>query len=304
VIFDCIEFNDRLRCGDVAVDLAFLAMDLDFRGRPDLAQRLIEGYVRSSGDADLPGLLEVYKCYRAYVRAKISAFTSSDPAVDDGERRAQRNLARHYFGLAYRYSGGGGRPCLVVLYGLMGTGKTSVARYLREAFGWHLISTDSVRKQIAGVGEDTRVYVPYNFGLYSPDMNRRTYAEVCRRAENLLEAGFSVAVDGAFKKQGERLPVIELAERTDSRLLFLETVCDPLVQRQRLEKRQQHDTRSDGRVEIMEQQRVDFEGPNPEHARRFERINTEGAKQDTRRRVMEILRSHRLLEQEEMVALA
>ena len=116
VIFDCIEFNDRLRCGDVAADLAFLAMDLDFRGRPDLARRLVDGYVAASGDDGLRELLDFYRCYRAYVRGKVSSFTASDPALDAAERRAQRNLARHYFGLAYRYAGGGERPSLVVVY--------------------------------------------------------------------------------------------------------------------------------------------------------------------------------------------
>lgn len=303
VIFDCIEFNDRLRCGDIAVDLAFLAMDLDFRGSPALATHLVDGYVQASGDTELPELLDIYKCYRAYVRGKIASFTSSDPAVDEAQRRVQRNLARHYFGLAYRYAGGGGHPSLVVLYGLMGTGKSSIARFLRDEMGWYLISTDSVRKQISGVGKDTRVYVPYNEGLYSPEMNRRTYEEVCRRAEHLLKAGFSVAIDGAFKKQDERLLVIRLAERTAANLLFLETTCDPADQRRRLEKRQLHSTRSDGRVELMEEQRLDFEPPNPESIELFQEMSTDTPKTETRRRVVSLLTDRGLLEAEELSAL-
>ncbi len=291
VIFDCIEFNERFRCGDVAVDLAFLAMDLDFRGRRDLSERLIDGYVAASGDATLREPLDFYKCYRAYVRGKVSGFTATDPGLDDLERRAQRNLARHYFGLAYRYAGGIGRPPLVVVYGLMGTGKTSVASYLREGFGWHMLSTDGVRKQIAGVGEQTRVYVPYGEGLYSPEMNRRTYEEVGRRAENLLQGGFPVVVDGAFKRQGERLALIEAAHRAEARPLFVETVCEAPSQRQRLEQRQQHDTRSDGRVELMERQRTEFEPANPDHAELFHTISTEGPERETRLRVVELLRS-------------
>jgi aminoglycoside phosphotransferase family enzyme len=68
IIFDCIEFNERLRCGDVAVDLAFMAMDLDFNGRSDLANHFVDRYVDASGDR----LLDFYKCYRAYVRGKIA----------------------------------------------------------------------------------------------------------------------------------------------------------------------------------------------------------------------------------------
>jgi len=295
IIFDCIEFNERFRCGDVAVDLAFMAMDLDFNDRPDLGKRFIDRYVEASGDAELVEMLDFYKCYRAYVRGKIACFTSSDPALDDPAKRVQRNLARHFFGLAYRYAGGAERPSLVVLYGLMGSGKTNVARYLREHRGWHLLSTDAVRKQISGIGENTRIYVPYNEGLYSQEMNRRTYDEICTRAENLLHAGFDVVVDGAFKRQSEREPVIEAARRVGARLVFLETVCDVDEQRRRLEMRQQHDTRSDGRVELMELQREDFEPENPDHAELFHVISTEGPKTDTRAHVEEVLRAEGIL---------
>ena len=304
VIFDCIEFNERFRCGDVAVDLAFLAMDLDFRGRPDLARALIDGYVEASGDRGLLELLNFYKCYRAYVRGKISCFTASDPALDGIQRRQWKNQARHYFGLAYRYAGGEEQPTLVGLYGLMGSGKTNIARYLRETFGWHLLSTDAVRKQLVGIGENTRVYVPYNEGLYSPEMNRRTYEEVCRRAENLLQAGFPVAVDGAFKRQVERQPVIDLAARAGARLLFLETTCNPEEQHRRLERRQEHDTRSDGRVEIMDLQRSEFEGPNPDSAELFDTVSSDGPKVETRRRVLEILEDRDMLAADEIAAIA
>lgn len=296
VIFDCIEFNERLRCGDVAVDIAFLAMDLDFNGRRDLCKHFIDRFVEASGDTELVQILDFYKCYRAYVRGKIACFTSSDPALDDPARRAQRNLARRYFGLAYEYAGGTRRPSLVVLYGLMGTGKTAVARYLREKHGWHVLSTDAVRKQISGVGENTRVYVPYNQGLYSPEMNAKTYAEVCNRAENLLRGGFPVVVDGAFKRQSEREPVIEAAQRTGARLVFLETTCGEEEQRQRLEGRQTHDTRSDGRVELMERQRADFEPPNPDALCFFHTVETDGPKPETQARVEALLEAESVLE--------
>lgn len=295
VIFDCIEFNERLRCGDIAVDIAFLAMDLDFNGRQDLSKVFIDRYVEASGDTELVDMLDFYKCYRAYVRGKIACFTSTDPALDAGAQRAQRNLARRYFGLAYEYSGGTERASLVVLYGLMGTGKTSVARYLREKLGWHVLSTDAVRKQISGIGENTRVYVPYNEGLYSPEMNARTYAEVCERAENLLHGGFPVIVDGAFKRQSERDPVIEAARRTGARLVFLQTTCGGDEQHQRLEGRQQHDTRSDGRVELMEQQRGDFEPANPDAECYFHTIDTSGPKPETQAKVEALLKKEAVL---------
>ena len=294
IIFDCIEFSERFRCGDVAADLAFLAMDLDFHGRPELSDLLIERYVDASGDTGLPEMLDFYGCYRAYVRGKVSCFTATDPALGAGERRAQRNRARHYFGLAYRYAGGSERPPLVVLHGLMGTGKTNIARHLRETHGWHVVSTDAVRKQISGVGEDTRVYVPYNAGLYSAEMNRRTYEEVCNRAENLLRAGFPVAIDGAFKRERDRLPVIELARRTDADLVFVEATCAPAEQRRRLAERQIQDIRSDGRLEIMERQREEYEAP-VQHLELHAKVSTDGPEEETQQRAEELLRQRGLL---------
>jgi hypothetical protein len=295
VIFDCIEFNERLRCGDIAVDIAFLAMDLDFNERQDLSTHFIDRYVEASGDTELLDVLDFYKCYRAYVRGKIACFTSTDPALDATAQRAQRNLARRYFGLAYEYAGGSERASLVVLYGLMGTGKTSVARHLREKFGWHVLSTDAVRKQISGIGENTRVYVPYNEGLYSPEMNARTYAEVCERAENLLHGGFPVIVDGAFKRQSERQPVIEAARHAGARLVFIRTTCAGDEQRERLEGRQQHDTRSDGRVELMEDQRADFEPANPGAECYFHTVDTSGPKPETQAKVEALLKKESVL---------
>ena len=138
------------------------------------------------------------------MRGKIACFTSEDPALDDVAKRAQRNLARRYFGLAYRYAGGVEQPSLVVLYGLMGSGKTSIARHLREQYGWHMLSTDAVRKQISGVGEDDpRLRAVQRGPLLARD-EPQDLRRSLRRAENLLHGGFNVVIDGAFKRQTER----------------------------------------------------------------------------------------------------
>jgi len=103
-IFDCIEFNERFRYGDVAVDLAFLLMDLDFHDRPDLARLLERHYEELSGDRELPGLLPFYKCYRAYVRGKVEGFRFEDPHVPPEQRQQARQRAQRYFQLAHRYA--------------------------------------------------------------------------------------------------------------------------------------------------------------------------------------------------------
>ena len=104
-ILDCIEFNERFRYTDVAADIGFLAMDLDFRGREDLGDYLIERYADLAGDRGVYSVLDFYKCYRAYVRGKVESFRLDDPLMDRVEKEKAASRARGYFQLAHRYAG-------------------------------------------------------------------------------------------------------------------------------------------------------------------------------------------------------
>jgi aminoglycoside phosphotransferase family enzyme len=103
-IFDCIEFNERFRYTDVAADIAFLAMDLDYRGRQDLSEHLIRAFIGESGDQELIEVLDFYKCYRAYVRGKVESFRLDDPNIPEGDKKEALKRAQRYFSLAHRYS--------------------------------------------------------------------------------------------------------------------------------------------------------------------------------------------------------
>jgi aminoglycoside phosphotransferase family enzyme len=103
-IFDCIEFNERFRYTDVAADIAFLAMDLDYHGREDLSEHLISAYTGESGDYELMGVLDFYKCYRAYVRGKVESFRLDDPNIPEKEKEEALKRAQKYFNLSYRYA--------------------------------------------------------------------------------------------------------------------------------------------------------------------------------------------------------
>jgi aminoglycoside phosphotransferase family enzyme len=102
-IFDCIEFNERFRFGDVASDVAFLAMDLDFNGYPDLAGIFVDAYAAAAADLTLSEVLPFYKVYRAYVRAKVTSFLLDDAALDEKAREEARRQAKQYYDLAYHY---------------------------------------------------------------------------------------------------------------------------------------------------------------------------------------------------------
>jgi len=103
-IYDCIEFNDRFRYGDVASEVAFLAMDVDRYQRADLSQAFVDAYVRLSQDKEIPKLLDFYKCYRAYVRGKVECFKLDDPYIPEEEKARNLAAASSYFELAESYT--------------------------------------------------------------------------------------------------------------------------------------------------------------------------------------------------------
>ena len=102
-IFDCIEFNLRFRCCDVASDIAFLAMDLDLHGLDELSRYFVEQFKAQADDPHLSDLLPFYCCYRAYVRGKIGLFTAHAPEVDSLTKEKSLQQAGRYFALAQRY---------------------------------------------------------------------------------------------------------------------------------------------------------------------------------------------------------
>jgi hypothetical protein len=102
-IYDCIEFNDRFRYGDVASEIAFLAMDLDYHQHPHLSRCFVDAYVDRSQDQELLELVDFYKCYRAYVRGKVESFKLDDPHISAEEKTSVLAVAKRYFELAESY---------------------------------------------------------------------------------------------------------------------------------------------------------------------------------------------------------
>ncbi len=234
-IIDCIEFNERLRWCDVAADLAFLAMDLEFRGYPELCRTLIRGYLRTAPDPTLERLLPFYQCYRAYVRGKVESLKSVEPEVGEPERDRAAETARAYFELAYRYTWAYTRA-LLVLVGFSGTGKSTIAHRLHKRTGFALLRSDVLRKQLAGIAPDQNASsIP---GVYSPEFSQRTYAALLQEAQSALHAGRGVILDATFLARKYRDATRALAHNLQVPLLFLLCECPPEVVRQRLEERQ------------------------------------------------------------------
>ncbi len=256
-IFDCIEFNDRFRYGDVASEVAFLAMDLDRMARSDLSREFVAAYTRASADDGIATLLPFYCCYRAFVRGKVNGFRLADALVPEEEKRAALWLARGYFELARRYATG--RGLLVVMTGVTGSGKSTVASALGPLLSGRIISSDVVRKELAGLPVAAHRYVPYGSGIYSPERTRKTYEEMLCRAEPVLAAGGCAILDAAFLRADERRRAQDVALRHGSRAVVVECAAPHDVVLRRLGERQAKGTISDGRPEILELQLPGFE---------------------------------------------
>lgn len=259
-IFDCIEFNRRFRYGDVASEVAFLYMDLDFKGRPDLAERFINAYIKASGDEEVRLLLPYFASYRAYVRGKVTSFRLDDPAMTPAERENARTIAERYFSLAYSYAARLDRPTLLLVGGLMGTGKTTLANAIAPVLGAEVIRTDVVRKRLAGIAETERRFEEFGQGLYSPGMTELTYQAALTEAEEILRRGGSVIIDASWARRTHRLQAARLAEQLGIEVVFVECRCPEDVIRGRLEQRVAMGTdASDGRWEIFALQRDSWE---------------------------------------------
>ncbi len=257
-IYDCIEFNDRFRYGDVASEVAFLAMDLDRFARADLSQAFVSAYVKLSGDEELIKLLNFYKCYRAYVRGKVSSFMFDDPLMTDKENVMA--MAQGYFDLANRYTRE--KPILVIMAGLTGTGKTTVAQALSRSLGLTVITADVVRKKLAGIPLTERRLEPVNVGIYSREFSQKTYDEMYAEARRLLSRGQSVLLDATFMQRQGRLQAKKLADEVNADFAVLECRLDEKMVKKYLEQRLREGSVSDGRWEVYLHQKATFDEIN------------------------------------------
>ncbi len=233
-IFDCVEFQPAFRCGDMANDFSFLVMDLEFRGRADLADALAGQYQRRLGDATFGRVLPFYKCHRSLVRGKVRALAwSQHPRTPQGLR--VRALSRRHFRLAVRYARAFAPPRLVVVGGLIGTGKSTLARSLARALGASWLRTDEIRlREFARARRPGQAFAE---GLYAPHISELVYQRLLRRAEALVREGRSVVCDGTFSKAAGRSALRAIARRHGASFHFFECVVPRAVALRRVARR-------------------------------------------------------------------
>jgi hypothetical protein len=148
---------------------------------------------------------------------------------------------------------------LVIICGLMGTGKTTIAKKLVERNGWALVSSDMVRKELAGMPATQHEYVGWGEGIYSSEFYEKTYKRMNELAEQHLRKGRSVVMDGCYGKRSERADTYALAKATNAEFKCMELVCPENEIKRRLTARSDKETTSDGRWTIFADQRARFE---------------------------------------------
>jgi hypothetical protein len=257
-IIDCVEFDQALRYGDVASDVAFLAMDLDASGVPDLADEFIGAYAKETGGADLATLVTFYKCHRACVRGKVDCLKSLAPDIPPDERKTAGERALAKFALAARYAGRG-RPSLLVVCGLIASGKSTVAEALRLRTGFEVFNSDRLRKQLASIPAEVHSRSDYGTGLYTPAFDRLTYDALLDRAHASLRKGRGVILDAAFKNPQFRKAALALANEMEVPAVFVECHATEEETIRRLNDRAQEGTGvSDATAEIYEVQKQEY----------------------------------------------
>jgi uncharacterized protein len=236
-IIDCIEFNQRFRFIDVSSEVAFLAVDLERLGAPALAQRFVSAYVKHSKDVSLYRVLDFYRCYRAYVRGKVTSIRLQASPSPELRSQLQRR-AESYFTLAALYAERLTRPLLLLTMGLIGSGKSTVADGIATALDLALFSSDRVRKELAGVTPATSQQAAYGSGIYSAAMTRRTYDALADLARQALSRGDSVILDASFAKRAERQRMAALAQEMKAQCCVLECWAPEATLRARLRERE------------------------------------------------------------------
>ena len=251
VAFDGIEFNPNLRWIDVISEVAFLVMDLQDRGQPELAQRFLNAYLEQSGDYAGLVLMRFYLVYRAMVRAKVSAIRLGQLQLDEPGRAGAKAEFEQYLALAQTYTHPG-PPVLVLTCGLSGSGKTSLSQPLLECLSAIRIRSDVERKRLFGMKALESGRAAPAQGIYSTEATGRTYAHLRELADLLLDAGYTVIVDATFLQHAQREPFERLARKKGLGYVLLEFSARTQTLRRRILQRS--GDASDADLAVLEHQ--------------------------------------------------
>ena len=217
-VLDCIEFDDHLRFADVLADCAFLVMDLERLGHPELGDAVLRWYGEFSGERHPRTLADHYIAARAHVRAKVACLRheQGDAGSAAVARQLHRMTSDHLEQAQVRVALVGGLP---------GTGKSTLAAGLAQDGEWMVLRSDEIRKELAGLPVDRPAPAPFGEGLYSTERTEQTYAEMLVRARTLVMLGEPVVLDASWMSRRHRVLARAMARSVHAPLVELECVA-------------------------------------------------------------------------------
>ena len=246
ILFDCLEFSDKLAIIDVLYDLAFLLMDLEHRGLTDFANLILNRYLDLTDEDDGLPAMPLFLSLRAVIRAHVTA-TAMDRTAHAERKSEMAAEARRYLELAVRLLHPG--PCrLVAIGGLSGSGKSTLAAALAPEIGARVLRSDVIRKRLFGVAPETRLPA----SAYQPAISQRVYQAVRDKAAAALAAGYSVIIDAVSLQPEERRSFAAVAEAASVSFLGLWLAAPVPIMEHRLRARRRD--ASDASPEVLAQQ--------------------------------------------------
>jgi uncharacterized protein len=275
VVIDCVEFSEPLRRIDAASEVAFAAMDLRYRGSA-LAERVLRSYARESDDFGLYAVVDYFVAYRAAVRAKVAALAARDEAVPPAQRGRAAESARRHLLLAVDALEKSGAPSLVIVSGIVGTGKSTVAARLADRLDAVVVASDRVRKRLFAAAPTDRLAEAWGRGAYAPEHTDRVYAGLLERARSVIDSGRTAILDATFSKRAQRDAALRFAGELGCAAFLVEAHCEPDVARERMARRKAAGTDpSDAGPESYAPSARRFEPPEEWAASRRARIATD-----------------------------
>jgi aminoglycoside phosphotransferase family enzyme/predicted kinase len=253
-LFDGIEFNPALRWIDTLNDLAFLLMDLQYRGMNEAAAQLLNSYLERSGDyAGLP-LLRLYLLYRAMVRAKVCAIRAFQSDIEHQEQKQQLEEYHQHIQLSellIRHP----PASMMLTHGVSGSGKSTISGWLSEHLMAIRLRSDVERKRLFPQPQDDE---EGNTGFrYSAQATQITYQHLCAIAKYLLKSDYAVIIDATFLMRWQRALFLSMAKRLDVPLLILDCQAKEALLKERIARRQASSTdASEANLKVLAQQQA------------------------------------------------
>jgi hypothetical protein len=238
-LVDCIEFNPDLRRIDAAAEVAFLAMDLRYRGAARLAARFLARYAEAADDYGLFAVLDYYLSYRAAVRAKVAALAADDAAIGAAQRRAAAASARRHMGLALRALRERRGGALVLCTGIVGTGKSTAAAIVAGALDGVVIASDPLRKRLRGLAPTARG--GERRALYTPAAKDAVYRGLLARAGPVVRSGRVAILDATYERAEHRRAALAWARGRGVPVCVVETRAPRATALARLARRKRRD---------------------------------------------------------------